>query len=809
MSAVASIPVSVPTNTGQSLTALGAGQVVAARVVSQGADGTTQLSLGKGQQVEVRLPMGLPAGTTVALQVQSGGTQPNLALMVDAQGQPMTPDVARAALAASQNAGTGGAAAGQTIPLPQPAVQRPVFTPGDVLNAQVLGQTAEGATRLNVGRTMLDARLPEALPQGMRTVALKVETGGTQPRLAVVVDGEGRPANPEAVRAQAASGQVRTGPAFTATPPASGQTAGSVAAQSDPAQTLAALKTGDLVNAKVIQQGADGTTRLSIGRAQVEVRLPVALKVGATVTLRAEVGTGGGSAQPTLRLGALVDPHNQPLSGDVARMANAARAQAPVQATVVSGPGKLPPAGSLVAAKVLPAASDGMPQIAIGKSVIKAPLGALPEAGGTVLVKIASNGTGAEPPQLSLLTNRQGAPVNGETTQALASARQMPSGEVKLVQTSAPGTLKPTAAPEALEKAVNEARPLAASRQDSMAPLFANAAAASGKSSPLPPVLQQVVRDVLGFRLPADGVTGEQVRVAAGRSGLFSEAQAATARGESASGQVPQGARSQSSPARPTGAGDVGAAPDTLQALVNASVQGGGKADLKNTLFLLRAVLSGFLGEDADLPLPPRAGTPPPPPRAGGQPQGQQPAQSGLADAAGPKQAARMLLSDTEAALSRIRLSQIASQPSGQSGGPDAATLHGRPGQAAHWTFEIPLMVSAGTAMAQFQIFRDEEGGGTFEQPEAAGWRLHFALDLPETGAVESLVALGGQGTTVTLWAQRPDVAAALREGADELSGVLELAGIDVASVRIRHGLPAGPAKNKAAPSGYFLDRRT
>ncbi len=619
LTTVASIPVSVPTNTGQSLPAPGTGEVVAARVVSQSADGTTQLSLGKGLQVEVRLPVTLAAGTNVALQVQAGGAQPKLALMVDGQGQPVTPDVARAALAASRNAGTDGATTGQAASVPRPAVQVPTFTPGDVLSAEVLGQTGGGATRLNVGRTMLDARLPEPLAEGTRTVALKVEAGGIQPRLAVVVDGDGRPASLEAVRTQAASGQLRTGPSFTATPSASAQTAGATSTQPDPAQALAALKTGDLVNAKVIRQAADGTTRLSLGRTQVEVRLPVALKEGATVSLRvaagqSETGNSAGGASPGVRLGALIDPQNQPLSGDVARMANAARAQAPVQATPVSGPKVLPPAGSIVAAKVLPAASDGTPQIAIGKTVIKAPLGSLSEPGSNVLVKIASNGSATERPQISLLTNRQGAPVNGGTTNALASARQTMSGEVRLVRAPVQSAAKPTTPPEALDKAVNEARPLAASRQDSMAPLFANAAVASGKSSPLPQVLQQVVRDVLGFRLPADGVTGEQVRVAAGRSGLFNEAQTAAAKvastkADSASGQirpatagpVPQAASAEPAKARAPVAAEAVALPDTLQALVNASLQGGGKADLKSTLFLLRAVLSGFLGDEADL----------------------------------------------------------------------------------------------------------------------------------------------------------------------------------------------------------------
>ncbi|MDJ0932216.1 hypothetical protein [Breoghania sp.] len=61
-----------------------------------------------------------------------------------------------------------------------------------------------------------------------------------------------------------------------------------------------------------------------------------------------------------------------------------------------------------------------------------------------------------------------------------------------------------------------------------MAPLFANAA--TGRNNPLPPVLQQVVRDLLRFRVPTDGLSGDQLRTAAGQSGIFNEAEAAAAK---------------------------------------------------------------------------------------------------------------------------------------------------------------------------------------------------------------------------------------------------------------------------------------
>ncbi|MDJ0932214.1 hypothetical protein [Breoghania sp.] len=63
----------------------------------------------------------------------------------------------------------------------------------------------------------MTACLPTPLDLGTRVLALKVEAGGTNtPRLSIVVDAEGRPATPDTVRAQVASGQVRTGSSFPA-----------------------------------------------------------------------------------------------------------------------------------------------------------------------------------------------------------------------------------------------------------------------------------------------------------------------------------------------------------------------------------------------------------------------------------------------------------------------------------------------------------------------------------------------------------------------------------------------------------------
>ncbi|MDJ0932215.1 hypothetical protein [Breoghania sp.] len=152
---------------------------------------------------------------------------------------------------------------------------------------------------------------------------------------------------------------------------------------------------------------------------QVEARLPVALELGAAVTLKVEagkveagkisfgnagtgvatagsVGTGTATAgQAAPRLSVLVDPQSRPLSGDVTRTVNAVRVQPGVEATVVSGSRTLPASGSVVTARFLSPAADGMTQLSIGKTVVKVPLATPPEPGSTVLVKIEGTGTAA------------------------------------------------------------------------------------------------------------------------------------------------------------------------------------------------------------------------------------------------------------------------------------------------------------------------------------------------------------------------------------------------------------------------------
>jgi hypothetical protein len=155
------------------------------------------------------------------------------------------------------------------------------------------------------------------------------------------------------------------------------------------------------------------------------------------------------------------------------------------------------------------------------------------------------------------------------------------------------------------------------------------------------------------------------------------------------------------------------------------------------------------------------------------------------------------LLGDTDAAIARQTLLQVASLP-------DRADAAGaRVDQAAaRWNFEIPFATPQGTAMAQFEISRDS--GGSEVAAANRVWRARFSLDVEPAGPVHALVSLTGDKTSVRMWAERPATAAQLRAGAAQLSQALSRAELHPGDIIVRDGAPPQPAPARA---GHFLDR--
>jgi Flagellar hook-length control protein FliK len=193
-----------------------------------------------------------------------------------------------------------------------------------------------------------------------------------------------------------------------------------------------------------------------------------------------------------------------------------------------------------------------------------------------------------------------------------------------------------------------------------------------------------------------------------------------------------------------------------------------------------------------------RTNTPPPPFR-GGLPTAQAVAAPSLAPETPLSAIAHRLLEETDAALSRQTLLQVASLPDRT----DAAGARVDP-MAPRWNFEIPFLTQQGTAMAQFEISRD--GGGTEAERDPAKqvWRARFSLDVEPAGPVHALITYSRERTSVRMWAERPATAAQLRAGIADLGHALSRAEVPPGDIVVQFGTPPAAVPPKA---GHFLDR--
>lgn len=289
--------------------------------------------------------------------------------------------------------------------------------------------------------------------------------------------------------------------------------------------------------------------------------------------------------------------------------------------------------------------------------------------------------------------------------------------------------------------------------QGGLAPLFASLAAIhSSEGTPLPQVVQAAIADLLGLRLGSTaGLGGEVLRRAILRAGSLGDPE---------------------------------------------SLQGAGAASLRSGLARLRTVLAAIAGQAA-----PDEGEPPELPSVARHPRGQPPAvlSHAVFQALNTGSSASLiahLLGQVEGALARLTLSALAST-GGLEGG-DAA--HG----ALDVTLELPLAIDTQTAVIQLQIGKDRAGQDGEEEGHAA-WRLRFAVDLPETGAVEALVGLDLNRLFVTLWVERTETLADFRNGIEGLKASLVETGLIVEDLRIVQGRPSDPP----ARSGIFVDTRS
>lgn len=333
-----------------------------------------------------------------------------------------------------------------------------------------------------------------------------------------------------------------------------------------------------------------------------------------------------------------------------------------------------------------------------------------------------------------------------QTTLALQTGQAL---KLEVVKGGDQPTLKivpPPSPPDTQGQALRQALP----RQLPLAPLLANLTAlanpAQAAQTPAGNEVAQLARQVMeGLSGRGDIAQGAGLKQAVRNSGVFLEARLAAA--------LTSGA--------PLPAGDL-------------------KAGLLRLLAGLRGQTTdtGTPGERAPSRLSGLGlGQAAPPPSRGGLPQAQAAAPPGLAGAG--VSGASELLQQTEGALARLQLSQLASLPTEQ------------PPQRL-WTLELPVLHEQRTDLFQLRIEEEATGGAP---GNAAPWSVMLAFHLPSLGPVHARILLNGPQVSATLWAEQAGTAALFNAQLEELRTGLQRAGMQVGRIACTEGTPGPPAK--------------
>ncbi|GGB58966.1 hypothetical protein GCM10011316_33770 [Roseibium aquae] len=329
--------------------------------------------------------------------------------------------------------------------------------------------------------------------------------------------------------------------------------------------------------------------------------------------------------------------------------------------------------------------------------------------------------------------------------------------------------------------AAETVRPRLADQQISYAGVFSQLTALNNRSalgmSKVPEPVQRIVQQLLGLQVSSDGdVTGETIQKAVQQSGVFRETQVKRLTQNLAKGgaqSLPPGGGAQAGQPLPQGLGD-----------------------LKSLLIQLKGLLREMGVEpSAHKPL-----TQPPLPSTAGFPKGQRPAlnTAAAADLDEPEMLSR-LLKDTDSALARLRLTQMASR--GMMADESVTSGASKPMDVV---LELPITLGQENGVLQMQVGRDRDPNSSKGEGEGA-WRLRFGLDLAATGAVEAAVSLRGGSTFVSLWLDRAETYASLAGQRETLEAAFADAGLDLQELRLLRGLP----QKTRADYGPQVDRRS
>lgn len=152
----------------------------------------------------------------------------------------------------------------------------------------------------------------------------------------------------------------------------------------------------------------------------------------------------------------------------------------------------------------------------------------------------------------------------------------------------------------------------------------------------------------------------------------------------------------------------------------------------------------------------------------------------------------RMLLQQSEAALARLQLQQLASMP--------------REGERAapEWLFDLPVRRGENIDLWSWRVFRDGNGQAA-EAQRQAGWSVQLAFDLPGLGPVQAQVRLDGEAVSTQFRTRDASTVPLFEAHLHELHLALTRAGLEVGELQC---LPGEFPDNGAHPPENVLSEK-
>lgn len=735
-----------------------------------------------GQQAQANPPQSYPtqSGTSpTAPSAQANAARP--VFTATPAGAHLVQVLATNAIPAS-----GGAAAGQVtvpsggvvqspagqVPLPGQSSLPPSPQPIQTAPAQLAAPLPAGASSAAPTGTGSAPGLPTAVGGSLQAPLQSGPIGAQAPSGGAVTGSlaqqsplPGAPTVPNS-HVPGGSGQVlppQSGTLASATPQAPGTPASSSPAASTPAAPAATpaggvpIQTGPANGPQsgAVQQAPSalptGAQALATGPAAATANIPTG-QSGAPLAPGAQAGTttpapqGGASRLAQSGSQSVQAQPGSPAAAGPASTGSVATGQ--ITASGANQAGFQPPASAQAPAVQAPAVGTGASPSGVATAAAPQP-GTLPTGQGAALATLTA-GTGGlgQQPGAAPVRILSGQPYQQLGGQPLGGAASAGTGQ----QTAA-------ASPGPAAQVAGALRQPLAEQQAGLASLFAQVgslmSAQSAGAVALPEPVVKAMQQILGLRLNASGATSaDDLQQAVRQSGQFREAQLAL-------------------PGRATG----------------------GQPDLKSALLSFKSLLQQ-LGARSEISRP--AGQPAAPSRHHA-PQGQAPQSASGYWAGAAPQNLKALMKETDAALARLRLTQLTNTGLAREGGvPHSAS------KPMDLVLELPLALGQETAVMQMQIGRD--GPGTqAEQDGEPAWRLRFALDLTATGPLEAAISLRGGGTYASLWVERKDTFDNLNAVRETMEAAFADAGLDLQELRLIRGLPP----RTAAYYGAMVDRQS